>query len=234
MRIYIIRHADPDYPNKTITPDGHLEAQALARRLQGEKINKLYSSPLPRALHTMQYTADLLNLDCNVEEWTTELTQLRAEDKRFDNLLAFDYPGEAVRGETELPTHATWHQAPHLKDLPVFETFEDLKERSDAFLRRHGYERAGGKYRCLEPNEDRIAVFCHGGFGLTWIAHLLEIPLSLMWSGFWLPPSSVSIILLDQRSPEWAVPRCLCLGDTSHLYHEGLPVKPRGIIRNYF
>lgn len=30
MRLYIIRHADPDYPNNTITPEGHLEAQALA------------------------------------------------------------------------------------------------------------------------------------------------------------------------------------------------------------
>ncbi len=29
MRLYIIRHADPDYPNNTITPEGHLEAQAL-------------------------------------------------------------------------------------------------------------------------------------------------------------------------------------------------------------
>ncbi|MEC9258269.1 MAG: histidine phosphatase family protein, partial [Candidatus Poribacteria bacterium] len=28
MRLYIIRHADPDYPNRTITEKGHLEAQA--------------------------------------------------------------------------------------------------------------------------------------------------------------------------------------------------------------
>lgn len=28
MRLYIIRHADPDYPNNTITPAGHLEAKA--------------------------------------------------------------------------------------------------------------------------------------------------------------------------------------------------------------
>ena len=32
MRLYIIRHADPDYPNRTITEKGHLEAQSLAKR----------------------------------------------------------------------------------------------------------------------------------------------------------------------------------------------------------
>ena len=78
-----------------------------------------------------------------------------------------------------------------------------------------------------------MAVFCHGGFGLTWLAHLLEIPLSLVWSGFWMPPSSVTTILFDERSQEWATPRCIGFGDVSHLYEAGLPVRPRGIIANF-
>ena len=81
----------------------------------------------------------------------------------------------------------------------------------------------------VAPNSERIAVFCHGGFGLAWLAHLLEIPLALMWSGFWLPPSSVTTIFLEQRTETWAVPRCVGLGDVSHLYAAGLPIQPRGI-----
>ena len=49
MRLYIIRHADPDYENDTITPAGHLEAQALSVRLKGEGINKIFCSPAGRA-----------------------------------------------------------------------------------------------------------------------------------------------------------------------------------------
>ena len=38
MKILLIRHAEPDYPNHTITAPGHLEAQALAERLAGTRI----------------------------------------------------------------------------------------------------------------------------------------------------------------------------------------------------
>ena len=37
MTIYIIRHAEPDYSNDTLTPHGWEEANALADRL--EKLN---------------------------------------------------------------------------------------------------------------------------------------------------------------------------------------------------
>jgi probable phosphoglycerate mutase len=42
----------------------------------------------------------------------------------------------------------------------------------------------------------------------------------------------VTTVLFDERSSEWAVPRCLGVGDVSHLYAEGLPVQPRGLLSN--
>jgi probable phosphoglycerate mutase len=104
---------------------------------------------------------------------------------------------------------------------------------SDALLLRHGYRREGRQYRYQEPNRQRVAVFAHHGIGLLWLAHLLGLPLWRVWSGFWLAPSSVTTILLDERLTEWATPRCLGIGDVSHLYHAGLAVQPRGIIGNF-
>src|SRR3569833_1782620 len=77
MRLYIIRHADPDYPNNTITAAGHLEAAALAERLATEGLTHIYASPLGRAVHTMRYTADKIGLPHTIEEWTQELHALR-------------------------------------------------------------------------------------------------------------------------------------------------------------
>jgi probable phosphoglycerate mutase len=54
-----------------------------------------------------------------------------------------------------------------------------------------------------------------------------------MWSGFWLPPSSVTTVLFEERSAEWAVPRCIGLGDVSHLHMAGLGVQPSGIKANF-
>lgn len=236
MRLYIIRHADPDYEHNTITPAGHVEAKALAKRLKKEGINKIYSSPMGRALDTMKYTKELIGLDYNIEEWTEEIwDRLKMDDTPWGTIAAWDIPGEVIRKDGIVPSYDMWTNIPYLKekDNEIEDTLKMISENSDEFLRRQGYVRKGGKYACYKPNRDRVAVFCHGGFGLTWIGHLLSIPLPLIWSGFWLPPSSVTTILFDERSKEWAVPRCIGLGDVSHLYEAGLPVRPRGILENF-
>lgn len=232
MRLYIIRHADPDYPNNTITAAGHLEAQALAKRLAAQGLDRIYVSPLGRALDTMRYTAELLHKPYDVEEWTREL-EIKLEQTPFGRLSHWDLPGEVFRSQEPLPTHETWKELSYFQDNVPQDAFAQIQANSDEFLKRQGFERIGGKYKILRENREQVAVFCHGGFGLCWLAHLLEIPLTLMWSGFWMPPSSVTTILFDERSKEWAVPRCIGFGDVSHLYAEGLPVRPRGIITNF-
>jgi broad specificity phosphatase PhoE len=235
MRLYIIRHADPDYDNDTITADGHKEAKALSKRLAPEGLDKIYCSPLGRAKATMKYTTDLLNADYNIEHWTKELwPEMRLEGTPWGDIMAMDIPGENIRCEGNLPTHETWHQCASLKKYSILEAFEEVRKNSDNFLERHGYKREGGRYRILHPSEEKIAVFCHAGFGMTWLAHLLEIPVTLVWSGFWFPPSSVTTVLLEERSPGWAVPRCIGVGDVSHLYEAGLPVSSRGILANFY
>lgn len=232
MRLYIIRHADPDYPNNTITAEGHLEAKALAKRMSSHGLDRIYASPMGRALDTMSYTAQALGMSHEVEDWTQELS-LKLENTPYGRLSHWDLPGEVIRSAEPLPTHESWHQNSYYQDTANKEVFEQIKAHSDEFLLRQGFERIGGKYKIHRHNQDRVAVFCHGGFGLTWFAHLLELPLSLVWSGFWMPPSSVTTILFDERSDEWATPRCIGFGDVSHLYAEGLPVRPRGVITNF-
>ena len=232
MRLYIVRHADPDYINDTITPEGHLEAQALAKRFQKEGLHKIYSSPLGRAKDTAKYTADLLNLELNIEHWTKELDD-HVSLEPWGRMFTINVPGEIIRGCEPLPDHETWYKRGPFANTNFHNTYKKLREFSDEFLSRHGYERQGGRYLCKRPNRDKIAVFCHGGFGLTWLSILLELPPSLVWAGFWMPPSSVTTILFDERSNQWAVPRCIGFGDVSHLYAEGLPVRPSGIIANF-
>lgn len=232
MRLYLIRHADPDYPNNTITPGGHLEAQALAERLARHGLDTIYSSPLRRAMQTAQYTADRLKLTVQIEDWTQEL-DWRVHHETQGEIAAWNIPGEMIRGGESQPTHETWHELPLLEKSQLREKFETLKQSSDQFLERHGYKREGGCYRIMQPNREKIAIFCHGGLGIAWLSHLLEIPLSLIWSGFWMPPSSVTTILFDERSDNYAVPRCIGFGDVSHLYAAGLPTQPRGILANF-
>jgi len=234
MRLYIIRHADPDYQNDTITPEGHLEAQALAERMRREGLDKIFCSPMGRAIATMKYTAEALGMDYKILDWAHEIEELWFENTPWGPMVAWDIPGEVIRGYDSMPNHITWMNQEFLARTKAAEIFENIRKKSDEFLKELGYERIGGRYRIIKRNSDKVAVFCHNGFGLTWLAHLLGIPLSLMWTGFWLAPTSVTVVLFDERSDEWAVPRCLHLGDVSHLYHAGLEVKPRGIIANFY
>jgi len=233
MRIYVIRHADPDYENNTITPAGHLEAQALAERLRAEGITHIYTSPLGRARHTMQYTSQATGLDGVVLDWTQELAGLAMDLPNQGREMAWDIHGETVRTMRPLPTHDDWHTRPPLDDPRLREAFETVQAASDAFLAEHGYVREGRRYRIGRPNRDRLAVFTHAGLGLTWLAHLLDLPLPLAWAALHPAPSSVTIVLMDERTPQYACPRCLAFGDTSHLYHASLPVQPRGTIANW-
>jgi len=233
MRLYIIRHADPDYERDNLTPAGLVEAQALAERVEKIAPTHLYSSPLGRAKATMQYSAERLHMEPIVEEWMAELSDCRVTLEPWGKLVMWDIPGEIIRAKSPYPTADNWHEFSCFTAANFRERFERLKNNSDEFLARHGYVRQGGLYRPLRPNRNRLAIFCHGGFGLCWLAHLLEIPLPLMFSGFFLHPSSVTTVLFDERSKNWAVPRCIGLGDLSHLYANNLPPQPSGIKGNY-
>jgi broad specificity phosphatase PhoE len=232
MRLYLIRHAEPDYLNNTITPAGHLEAQALAKRLVGEGITKIFSSPLGRAMHTMKYTAELTGLEPVVEEWLQELDWI-VDIEGLAEVGAWSIPGEISRQHNAMPGHLTWHRHPALRDTKFFSRYENFRQQSNAFMHRLGFEAVGGRYRPMrDENKERVAVFCHGGFGVTWLSVLLELPPLLAWSGFWLAPSSVTMILMEQHTIQWAVPRCLCVGDVSHLYEARLPMRYHALLAN--
>jgi broad specificity phosphatase PhoE len=230
MRIFLIRHADPDYPNNTITPAGHLEAKALAIRMQRTGLDRIYSSPLGRAQDTARYTADALGMEPTIIPWTAELAWARVEQEGYGKSVVWDIHGHTIHLQEY--SRGSWHEAPPFDHPDFRDGFAQIRQESDAFLAGLGYRRNAGTYEIEQSNRLRVAVFCHGGFGLTWLAHLLNIPVPLVWAGFFLPPSSVTTILFDERSQGIATPRCVGVGDISHLYAEGLPMQPSGIKAN--
>jgi probable phosphoglycerate mutase len=237
MRLYLIRHADPDYENDTITPAGHLEAAALAKRMKSIGLDRIYASPLGRAKATAKYTADALDMHPTIEEWTCEVAGCHYNDtlgeKPLGKIAVWDTPGETIRAKSPWPTERTWEQIdPECAPL-VREKFDTIRKCSDAFLSRHGYERQDGRFRIRAANRERIAIFCHNGTISFLLAQLLEIPLSLVWSGFWHAPTAVTTILFEERSNDWAIPRAISVADTSHLYAAGLQIRPRGISANW-
>ena len=226
MLLYIIRHADPIYNPDTLTNKGKLQAQALAKRLAVHGLDKIYSSPSGRALETAKPTAEMLGLDIGIEEWTKEV------DDRFSVVLpdgqkkfAVNLENTVYRSEQNLDLGSRWHEAEIFDSINAKSEYDKICSCSDDFLARHGYVRHGGVYRIERGNNDRVAVFCHGGLSQLWLAHLLNIPVHTVFAGIGISHTGVTILDFENRDNGITAPYCLCLSDISHIYKENLPLK---------
>lgn len=232
MRLHIIRHGDPDYANDTITELGHREAAACAERMAGLGITHLYSSPMGRAQATARYTAERIGMEPTILDWTAELHLPRITDLDGEPTAPWNIAGEIARQTGTAPTDEAWHELTEFEGIDLQGRQAELTAGSDEFLAGLGYRRNGGVYEIDGPDEMVVAVFCHAGFGVSWLAHLLGLPVTLAWAGFYWAPTSVTSILMERRSPHRAVPRALAVADTSHILAAGLPQNTRGLPAN--
>ena len=232
MRLYIIRHGDPDYANDSLTPTGRVEAAALGEYLAEMGLDRLFSSPLGRARQTAEYVSNATGREISTLEWTRELPYLPLIDD--DHISYLDLHGHLVRQENYQANPADWKAIPELQDVPLDEILLPIIAESDRFLASLGYERKNGVYSIHHPNEQKVAVVCHQGFGLLWLSHLLAIPAPLMWAGFFLHTTSITTLLFDERKPGLATPRCLGLGELPHLHCNQIPPGRMGIKANYW
>ena len=72
MKLFIIRHGDPDYERDSLTERGRREAALLCDRLLRENITKVYCSPLGRARATAAPFLLATGLQCDVRDWMME------------------------------------------------------------------------------------------------------------------------------------------------------------------
>lgn len=231
MRLYIIRHADPNYENDSITDFGKKEAVALSKRLKSEGVSKIYCSTMNRAVETMLFTKELLDINPIMCDWMREVDWSNTIN---DYVNPWDLPGEYLLNEPHLPTSKNWVFNPHFDTKKVQEDLNKRISFVDSFLQEQGYIREKKHFIETKENHDKIAMFCHAGFGNALISYLLNIPLTLQWASFWMAPTAVSIILFSKRDNEIVVPRCIAYGDTSHLYESQLNIRPRGLKGDYF
>jgi probable phosphoglycerate mutase len=225
--LFIIRHGDPIYDPDSLTPKGHLQAQALAKRMALHGLDKIYVSPRIRAQMTAQPTCDILGIKPEILDWTDE-------DKAYRDLSIVEPDGRRhwifacqntrLRNDNTINVNDGWENIAEISRIDTAKSgFERIQHESDAFLKKLGYERNGALYRINNPSEERVAVFCHEGFGTTWLAHLMGIPPHIFWSGFGISHSGVCVLKFENNPDGFTAPRCICMSDLSHIYREGLP-----------
>lgn len=217
MFLYIIRHADPDYANNTITEFGWEEAHALADWLKDIHIDKIYTSPLGRAIDTAKPTLEIKGMTSEILPWTEEsMDYMESHQLKPDSDCSYSF--SVQKGVYDFKD---FMQTERMK------TVENMQKCSDEFLASLGYERNGAFYKITRNNDESIAVFCHGGFGVAWISHLLNTAPGVMYPNISLNTSSVTTFEFRNASEGFVRPVLRRLGEITHIYKAGLRVNNR-------
>ena len=223
MLLYIVRHGHPDYKTDSLTERGLLQAESVAKRIAASGISQIYSSPMGRARQTAEPACKLLGLPMQIEEWSHEVEGGRMSCEPYGteksvSLIQNTYFLE--NGGIDLPYDRAF-EAVAFRSSGMKEAQEYIVEHGREFLERLGYKEENGVYRILRANDEKVALFCHGVMSRAWIAHLLHIPIHLMWSGFHYTHTGVTVIEFKNNENGITAPTCLCYNDMSHLYAYG-------------
>jgi len=224
MLLYIVRHGDPDYKNDCLTERGLIQAEAVGKRIAACGINEIYSSPMGRARQTAAPACRLLGLNCHIEDWAHEVEEERLTPEPYGKPISVSMVQNTYyreNGGIDLPYDRAFEAVGFRKSEMDVATARIAAGGRD-FLERLGYKEENGVYRILRNNEDKVALFCHTVMARAWLSTLLHIPIHLMWAGFQMTHTGVTVLEFKNNENGVTAPYCRCFSDMSHLYAEGL------------
>ena len=228
MLLYIVRHGDPIYETDSLTERGKLQAEAVGKRMLDAKIDRIFSSPLGRAMQTAEPACRLLGLEKNIEKWTCEIggekntTTFPDGKRKAVTLVQNTYYRE--NGNLYLPYERTY-ECNIINETEIGSAVKYIEEQGNVFLERLGYREENGVYRIIKNNEEKIALFCHAVFARAWLSVLLHIPFHIMCASFQYTHTGVTIIEFENNPNGFTAPKCMCYSDVSHLYASGLDMR---------
>ena len=225
MLFFYIRHGIPIYDPDSLTELGKKQADALAKRLSIYGIDKIYSSTSNRAIQTAKPTCALMNKEMYLLEFANKIHAWNDftidRNGRREWLYKDTDSKELFASESIISLGHNWYEHPEMSeykkgiDRIYNETFELFKSL--------GYEhiRNTGKYRVVKPNDERVALFAHQGFGLAFLSVILDIPYPLFVNHFDIGHTGMTVIEFKNENG-FAIPKVFTFSSDSHLYREGV------------
>lgn len=223
MRLYIIRHGDPDYEKDCLTPRGRREAELLADRMERLDIAAFYVSPLGRARETAAFTLERLGTRAETLDWLQEFPCRRQDPDAGRETVVWDWLPARWTETGDYYDREAWQHTPVMEAAGVPAENEKVCRGLDELLARHGYRRKGQVYAAERPNRDAVALFCHFGVECVLLGHLLGLSPMVLWHGACALTTSVTTLITEERRPGIAAFRMCGFGDISHLYAASVP-----------
>lgn len=229
MKIIIIRHAEPDYKNNTLTEKGFREAKYLGEYYKNASFDVIYTSPLARAKLTADELARGRKLIVKpyLEEFWHEII---IDGKEKHN---WDFLPRDIEKHPELVNHE-FLDSEIGKSASLRELYDEKIKEFDKNLEEHGYKREGSYYRTTKPNKDTIVFVCHLGTMSVLMSRLCNIPYSAIAQYFFVAPTGVTTFVSEEREDGYAQFRCREFGNLDHLRRKNEPYSKSGSFAETF
>lgn len=217
MRFIFIRHGDPDYSIDSLTKKGVREAKLLGERVKTWKIDSIYCSPLGRAKDTARISLGESYKEVQIKDWLQEFFVPVEDPDTGDKRIPWDFMPAFWTKEPLFYEKDNWMDAPVMQTGDIKNSYQTVCNGVDELLKEYGYIREGNYYVTEEEADKTIVFYCHLGLMLTVMSHLLGIAPTQLWHGFFVAPTSVTILTTEERIKGEAYFRCQTVGDTKHL-----------------
>ena len=229
MLFLYLRHGDPIYDPDSLTEEGYRQAEALSKRLSKFGVDEVYASTSNRAQLTAKPTCEKLGLTPTLLDWANEghafhdMSILKADGNRQWCFHSLEYKEKFVLPEVRALGNK-WYEHELFKGEKFAAGMQRVDREVDELFRSLGYEhdRAAGRFKAIAPNEKRVALFAHGGFGLMFLSSVLGIPYNEFSLHFDIGLSSMTAIRFMEEENGCVYPRIMQFSNDGHLYKEEL------------
>lgn len=227
VKLYLIRHGDPDYARDSLTQAGRRQAQALAQAWPAP-LDAVVCSPLGRAQCTAAPLAAARCLPVRTKAWLREMDDVTVAHKTRPDLAVWKLePAVLMSLAAE-----SWTRAPVFAGSGLDGRWREVCRGADALLAERGLVREDGAWRCAHgaAPAGAVALVAHLGVGLTLLGYLLGVCPAHLWASAYLPPASVTQLTLEPQGEAGLYSfRMTCLGGVAHLLCAGAPVTWSGL-----
>ena len=230
MLLFYIRHGDPIYDPDCLTPLGERQAEAVAKRLALYGIDEIYASTSNRAQLTAKPTAEMLKKDIQLLDFCDESHAWK--EFAIDDGSGCDWIFHKPQFRMKLASGDIamlgdrWYEHPDFQKYKFGYGVQRVNRELDRFIFALGYEhhREQRAYRAVSPNNKRVAIFAHQGFGISFLSSILDVPYPIIANHFDMCHTGMTVIEFSDKIGI-TIPKTLTVSNDSHLYREGLPTK---------
>ena len=232
MLFFYIRHGDPIYNPDSLTALGHEQAEAIKYRLGQCGLDKIYASSSNRAILTATPTAELLKKEIEILDWCNESYAWSDFSMPNDeNYYTWSYNHPHIKklymSDEIRMMGRKWYDHEAFKDTKIKEGTLRVEREVDALMLSLGYrnDRDAGHYIAEKPNNDRVALFAHEGFGTAFLSALLDVPYPIYSTHFTMCHTGMTVIDFAVEKDGSVFPKVLTLSNDSHIYERRLPLR---------